>query len=127
MKFAYDQSYFPTAPHIEIWIGVPEESLSVGPLSAFVDSGADATIIPISYIRPLKLEVADRKRIRSPWGDAHIVDIYFVDLGIGDVNLPPIEVVADENSEEIIVGRNVLNRLRVVLDGIKQVVEVYPS
>ena len=109
MKFAYDQSYFPTAPHIGIWLGAPEESLSVGPLSAFVDSGADATIIPISYIRPLKLDVADRMRISSPWGDAHTVDIYFVDLGIGDLNLPSIEVVADDNGKEIIVGRYVLD------------------
>lgn len=101
--------------------------LSIGPLAAFVDSGADATILPASYLLPLKLQIDARKRLTSPWGGEQHVAIYFVDLGIDDVHLPFIEVVADERGDEIIIGHNVLNMLRVVLDGLKQVVEVYSS
>jgi hypothetical protein len=43
--------------------------------------------------------------------------LYLVDIQIGNMTLPGLEVVGDEVSNEIILGRNVLNRLRVLLDG----------
>ena len=127
MRFPYDQSYVPPAPHVLIWIGAPGRALSVGPLDAFVDSGADATILPASYLYPLRLQVDSQKRLISPWGGEQFVSTYFVDMGIDDLHLSYVEVVADEQNNEIILGRNVLNKLRVVLDGLKQMVEVYPS
>lgn len=124
MKYPYDVSYFPPAPAIEIYLGPPADSLTIGPLSAFVDSGADATIVPLRYLRPLQTQADDRKFLRSQWGERRIVNIHYLDVGIGDVRLPLIEVVADGMGDEVILGRNVLNRLRVVLDGPRNVVEV---
>lgn len=40
-----------------------------------------------------------------------------VDMGVGSLRLPAVEVVGDEQGDEIILGRNVLNRLRLLLDG----------
>jgi hypothetical protein len=40
-----------------------------------------------------------------------------VDVRIGEWTLPGITIVGDERSSELIVGRDVLNRLRVLLDG----------
>jgi hypothetical protein len=37
--------------------------------------------------------------------------------------LPAIEVVGDEQGNEIIIGRNILNRLVMTLDGPKRVLE----
>lgn len=34
-----------------------------------------------------------------------------------DIELPGIFVVGDERSNEIVIGRNVLNQLRIFLDG----------
>lgn len=124
MKFPYDTDYFPPAPSVEIQLGVPGESLSIGPLTAFVDSGADATLLPVRYLRTLPVQVDNRKRLRSQWGESRIVDIYLLDIGIGNIRLPVIEVVADNRGDEIIVGRNVLNKLRILLDGLAQVTEV---
>ncbi len=124
MKFPYDSNYFPPAPFINIRLGPPEQSLGVGPLSAFVDSGADATIVPLRHLRLLQTQADDRKYLRSQCGERRLVDIYFVDVGIGDVRLPLIEVIADDLGDEIILGRNVLNQLRVVLDGPQGIVDV---
>lgn len=126
MKFPYDNNYYPPAPMVEITVGPPDESLLIGPLHAFVDSGADATIIPAHYIQPLGLQVDDRKYLRTPWGDRRVVDIYYLDVGIGEIRLPFIEVVADDEGDEIILGRSVLNKLRVLLDGPAQRIEVSP-
>lgn len=124
MKFIYNSTYFPPAPHVEIRFGVPDESLKVGPLLAFVDSGADGTLVPAHYIRALQLEIYDNKVILSHLGDRRMVATYRLDVGIGDIRLPSIEVVEDESSDEIIVGRNILNLLRVFMDGPKQIVDI---
>lgn len=126
MKFAYDDNYYPPAPMVEITLGPPGEPLVVGPLRAFVDSGADATIVPYHYCQPLGLQVDDRKYLRSPWGERRVVDIYYLDIGIGTVRLPFIEVVADAEGDEVILGRSVLNKLRVLLDGPAQRIEISP-
>jgi hypothetical protein len=47
-----------------------------------------------------------------------------VDVHIGELLLPGIEVVGDEASNQIVLGRDVLNQLRVVLDGPNETTEV---
>jgi len=52
------------------------------------------------------------------------VFLYLVDVAIGKVTLPGIEVVGDPSGNEIIVGRDILNRLRILLDGPAKITEV---
>jgi hypothetical protein len=52
------------------------------------------------------------------------VAIYSLDIGVGNLRMPSVEVVADERGTEVILGRNVLNRLIVTLDGPKRVLEI---
>jgi predicted aspartyl protease len=124
MKFPYDLGYFPSAPSVEIQLGVLDEAFRVGPLRALVDTGADVTIVPQRSIRLLKVQVDDRKYLRTPWGERRVVDIHFLDMGIGDMRLPCVEIVADDLGDSVILGRNVLNKLVLMLDGPKQVLEI---
>ena len=124
MKFPYDSHYSPPAPSVEIWLGTPGESLASGPHSALVDTGADISIIPAKHIRPLQAVPDDYRYLRSQWGERRRVAIYSLDIGIGNMRWPSVEVVADEHGAEIILGRNVLNRLLVTLDGPKRVLEM---
>ncbi|MCZ7672315.1 MAG: hypothetical protein M5U34_36940 [Chloroflexi bacterium] len=50
--------------------------------------------------------------------------LYLIDVQIGEITLPGIEVVGDELSTEIVLGRDVLNRLRVLLDGVDEVTTI---
>jgi len=50
--------------------------------------------------------------------------VYKVDIFFDTTRLPNMEVVGDDWSNEIIIGRNVLNRLRLLLDGPQQVTEL---
>jgi hypothetical protein len=45
------------------------------------------------------------------------VRTYLVDVEVGPFTLPGIEIVGDEAADEILLGRDVLNKLRVLLDG----------
>ena len=124
MKFSYNTEYYPPAPHIEIRLGIPGESLKVGPLPAFLDSGADATLVPLRYIRRLAVAVDNLRQLRSHWGENRVVEVYRLDVGIGDIRLPDIQIIGDKQGTEIIIGRNILNMLRVFMDGPKQIVEI---
>jgi len=49
-----------------------------------------------------------------------ISDVYSFDLIIGDWRLPNVDLIGDTESDLIILGRNVLNKLRLLLDGLSQ-------
>ena len=75
------------------------------------------TIVPIRYLRQIGARRAFEANLRSQWGERRVVFLYLVDLQTGDITLPGLYVVGDELGEEAILGRNALNRLRLLLDG----------
>ena len=50
-------------------------------------------------------------------GERRVVYLYLVTLRIGEIELPGTYVVGDNRSDEIVIGRNVLNQLVIWLDG----------
>jgi predicted aspartyl protease len=84
---------------------------------AIVDTGADSTLIPQSLLDEIGAPFSDEARLRSHWGEWRNVSLFTIDLGVEGLRLPGVEVIGDEQDQEIIVGRNVLNRLRLLLDG----------
>jgi predicted aspartyl protease len=124
MKFAYLDAYFPPAPALEVKIGYPTESLRLGPFIAIVDTGADGTLVPLSLLDSLNAPFVDDVRIRSHWGEWRNIQIFTVDIGIGSLRLPSIEVLGDDVGNEIVLGRNLLNKLRLLLDGRTNYVEL---
>jgi len=120
----YAESWYPPMPVLEIRLGYPEENPSLGPYTAIVDTAADGTIIPIQLIEHLEAPFVDDVRLRSQWGEWHRARVFTVDIGIDQLRLPAVEVVGDERGDEIILGRNVLNKLRLMLDGPAAVTKV---
>lgn len=62
--------------------------------------------------------------ISSQWGEGRRVWLYLVNIQIGEILISDIEVVGDELSDEIIIGRDALNQLRLLLDGPDESVEI---
>jgi len=125
MKFPYDRAYYPGAASMEIRLAAPESSWAMGPLRAFVDTGADVCLIPTKYIEPLGIPPDDRKFLRSQWGERRKVDVFWLDIGIGNWRFPMTEIVADDRGQEIIVGRNLLNKMILTLNGPAQLLDVF--
>jgi predicted aspartyl protease len=117
MSHPYLDTYYPPMPALEIQLGYPEEALTLGPLTAIVDTGADGTLVPQSLVDEIGAPLVDEVRIRSHWGEWRDLQLFTVDVGIGQAILPAIEVVGDDQGKEIVLGRNVLNRLKLLLDG----------
>ena len=115
-EFHYSAQYDPPLPVCDVVMTVPSTGLRV-PLMATIDTGADGTIMPVRYLRQIGARRAFEAYLRSQWGERRVVYLYLVDLQVGNITLPGLSVVGDELGEEAVVGRNVLNRLRLLLDG----------
>jgi hypothetical protein len=124
MKADYNRNYFPAAPFVEVSFITVAESRRAGPLPAFVDSGADGTIVPIAVLNSISAPPTVEMLMSSQWGESRPVLMYLVDVQIGDITLPGMEVVGDDLSDEVVLGRDVLNHLRVLLDGPAQTVTI---
>jgi len=113
----YTENYYPPAPVIPVEIAGPEMSDWIRVDEAFVDSGADWTIVPTSLIEQIAAVGWDRAWLHSQWGEPRLVHRYEIDLRIADRTFPSLLVVEDNQGEEVILGRNFLQYVRVMLDG----------
>ena len=127
MIYPHLVDYHPPMPAFEIRLGYPAESLQIGPLVAIVDTGADGTLVPQIWLDEINAPLVDEVRLRSHWGEWRVARVFAVDLSIGTLRLPGVEVVSDEIGDEVILGRNVLNRLRLLVDGPKNYTDVFAS
>ncbi len=118
MKYPFNTQYEPPFPEIQVAIHNNEDNLKTLFLPALLDTGSDGTLIPIIYLQEVLAPVLVDTRIRSHWGEWRSAQLFVVDVEInGPIKLPNIFVVGDELGDEIILGRNVLNKLRIALDG----------
>jgi len=75
-------------------------------------------------LRQVRAKKVDRAILRSQWGERHLVSLYAVAIEINRHRFAAVWVVGDELGNEIVIGRNVLNRLRLLLDGPAAMTEV---
>jgi len=109
---------------VEIRLGAPGTETGSGFLGAFVDTGADVAIVPMAHLRQVGARKVDQAALRSQWGERRAVTLYAVALEINQHRFAAIRVVGDEIGDEVILGCNVLNRLRLLPDGPAGMVEV---
>lgn len=111
----YSTMYDPPAPTCDITLESADGARVT--LAALIDTGADATLIPVPHLHTIGARRVFEMGLRSQWGERCVVYLYLVDIHVGGVTLPGVYVVGDERGDEVILGRDVLNRLRMTLDG----------
>ena len=118
MTTPYDKSYHPPFPVLPVVLG--EESSRIGPFSALIDSGSDASLAPTGLLEEIGAGEGEEVAIRSHFGERQSAQIYLIALSVGGILLPGVYVVGDDTGREIILGRNILNKLPLFLDGPSQ-------
>lgn len=113
----FDATTTPPSPVLSLQIAGPEADDWIAVSTALVDTGADATIVPDSLLSQILAVEWDQARLRSQWGEFRLVYRYEIDIRIGDRTFSSILVVADDMGEEVILGRDLLARLRFFYDG----------
>jgi predicted aspartyl protease len=85
--------------------------------NALLDTGSDGSPVPIVFLRQIFAPALTDTRIRSHWGEWRPAQLFVVDVELDGLRLPGVFVVGDEQGDEIVLGRNVLNKLRLLLNG----------
>jgi len=116
-KRLYNDEVTPPIPELDIALSLPQATATLGPVPAVVDSGADATLVPVEMLRQLGAQAWDEALLRGPWGEGRRIYTYLLDIHFAGQVLPGIEVVGDTMGEVIVLGRNLLNKLILLLDG----------
>jgi hypothetical protein len=122
-KFDYSHTTFPPSPSMKIVLQTFDEGLSSSSLTAIVDTGADASFVPLPILESINAPLGEPLRARSLWGEWEQFSTYVVDIQIGDLIFPSLEVLG-YSGEELILGRDVLNKLWLGLDGPQHQLEV---
>lgn len=117
MKYSYDAAYDPPFPAAPVVLRNSDEGLRSETLQALLDTGADGSLVPIAYLAEILAPPMTDTHIRSHWGERRAAQLFAIDLELGSLRLPGVFVIGDEQGSEIVLGRNVLNKLRVLLDG----------
>jgi len=117
MRYAYDAAYEPTFPAAPVVLGNSEEGLRTEKVQALLDTGSDGSLVPIAYLEQILAPPMADTHIRSHWGEWRLAQLFAVDIELGSLRLLDVFVVGDEHGTEILLGRNVLNKLRLLLDG----------
>lgn len=117
MKYPYNKNYSPSFSALEVVLLNNEDGLQTSTQPALLDTGADGTLVPLPLLKDILAPVLSDTHIRSHWGEWRAVQLFLVDVEINGLILPNVFVVGDEQDDEIILGRNVLNKLRLTFDG----------
>lgn len=84
---------------------------------ALLDTGADVTFVPTRLLEEIGAAESVQAQIRSHFGEVQPVQLYLTGIYVEKVHLVGLYVVGDDNGEEIILGRDVVNKLSLFLDG----------
>lgn len=115
---SYDHSFHPPAPVAEVIIIHPVTSARRSLLPGKLDTGADLTVIPQRLVTQLRLTPKGRTWTRGYDGTYSQRSVFYVRMQLEGVVLASVRCVATDRST-VLLGRNVLNRFLIILDGKK--------
>jgi hypothetical protein len=117
MKFSYRTDFRPPIPALAVRLYSPVTDRFADPTLAVVDSGSDATMVPLRSLLAIGAKETAPGWLVTVTGERQAVALYYVDIYLEQEVAPGIRVVADEVGDDIILGRDFLNRFALFLDG----------
>jgi Aspartyl protease len=122
-------SNVPPAPILRVSLFNPVgngDGLRLYELDAFLDTGADCTLIPLEAVSVLQLPFLGHKfPVQGVGGATTTGFLCQTGLWFGEMQFPLLEILACEASvvgghDQMIIGRDILNRFCMKFDGREQ-------
>lgn len=124
MRYRYNQQISPPAPFIHVTLARPDGTVATAELPAQLDTAADISAVPATVIAHLGLVQFDSIQIAAFGGILRTTPSFLVQLTVRACEPVIIKVVGSFEESYILLGRDVLNRYRILLDGPREVLEI---
>ncbi|MEO0264955.1 MAG: hypothetical protein ABIM17_06915 [candidate division WOR-3 bacterium] len=113
----YDDNYEPPAPVVRLTVYKPFSKESITGIGK-IDTGADITVIPNKWVRGLSLIPASVVWVRGYDSRLREAYTYYVKIEFQGFKFPLVEILSS-NRQDALIGRDILNKLKVELNGKK--------
>ena len=117
IRYSYNRQVEPPAPFDHVSIRGPAGDPVVEGLPAQIDTAADRTVMPAELVARLGLIPLDELPVAAFGGQVLLVPSSFVEVAVRGMAFHEIEALAHPEEPYILLGRDVLNRHRLHLDG----------
>ncbi len=117
VTFHYVQAESPPGPYVLVSVARPGGPDAGIELPAKVDTGADRTVVPTSLAGQLKLDEVERREFEALGGHRVVMAIFRVMLTIRGCSPLVVNAAGNDGEPHILLGRDVLNNFRILLDG----------
>lgn len=123
----YNKSLDPLAPFASISIYHPDKPNAVRSMRAKLDTGADISLLPTATVHDLSLRIVSRILAEAYDGNQTLLNSYEAALQVEGADLGRVEMVALAQEDYALLGRDVLNRFVISLDGPALTLEMHMS
>ena len=115
--YSYNRQITPSAPFVHITVERPDKGAAVADVPSQLDTAADITVVPASVVETLGLVQLGEVEIMGFGGHITTVPTFLVSLAIRQFEPIIVKVLVNPDEPCVLLGRDVLNQYRVLLDG----------
>ena len=124
IRYSYLPQLRPPAPFVHVTLRNPVSGAEQRDIPAQLDTAADRTLLPDTLVQVLALPQIGSIPIGGVGGVVQTMPSYPVQLAIHNFPSVTVEVVASAEETWILLGRDVLNANRLLLDGPQLFLEI---
>jgi predicted aspartyl protease len=124
IRYNYNRQLDPPGPFIHVHLKSPDGSRELRDVPAQMDTGADLTVIPESAVLELQLVAAEVVTVIALGNQKSAAMTYYLQAAPRECKSVFIEVIADHDEPNVLLGRNFLNHFHIVLNGPELVLEL---
>jgi hypothetical protein len=124
IRYAYNTQMEPPAPFVLVTLRNPLDDRELRNVPAQLDTAADRTALPLSIAEALGLHALETVPIGSFGGHITMMPLYAALLGVHTFTPRLLRVLAHADEPWVLLGRDVLNEIRSLLDGPAKAMEI---
>lgn len=124
-RYIYNQQLVPPAPLVPVGVSNPQRTGEGVESPALLDTAADRTVIPQELVESLHLLTVRYLSVAGLGGRETRLPDFVIRLAVRQAPPLTIELVACPGEPFVLLGRDVLNQFRIVLDGPQLSLEIH--
>ncbi len=117
IRYAYNRQVTPAAPFVHLTVRPPSDGAAGVEVPALIDTGADVSVIPGRLVDELNLIPLDSISAIGFGGHLLTLPTFLVELHIRELSPVLVKVLGSYDEPFALLGRDVLNRFTLLLDG----------